>query len=136
MPFCRKNESFHTDAGCAIITYYTKGGRAHAEHDGLWPLPGSAGWPGNDPGGKDRKPPFLDLSFRLPRNVGFLEEMLRRELTSGFQRGHMDVFVAYRNTRSDARQVRVDAALAAAYMEAARRCRKLPGRANRSAQHS
>ena len=79
---------------------------------------------------------FLDLSFRLPRNVGFLEEMLRRELTSGFQRGHMDVFVAYRNTRSDARQVRVDAALAAAYMEAARRCRKLPGRANRSAQHS
>ena len=38
---------------------------------------------------------FLDLSFRLPRNVGFLEEMLHRELASGFQRGHMDVFVAY-----------------------------------------
>lgn len=79
---------------------------------------------------------FLDLSFRLSRNVGFLEEMLRRELASGFQRGHMDVFVAYRNTRSDARQVRVDAALAAAYMEARARCRKLPGRANRLAQHS
>ena len=68
---------------------------------------------------------FLDLSFRLPRNVGFLEEMLRRELTSGFQRGHMDVFVAYRNTRSDARQVRVDAALAGAYMEAARQVQEI-----------
>ena len=70
---------------------------------------------------------FLDLSFRLPRNVGFLEEMLRRELTSGVQRGHMDVFVAYRNTRSDARQVRVDAALAAAYMEAARQVQEIAG---------
>ena len=70
---------------------------------------------------------FLDLSFRLPRNVGFLEEMLRRELTSGFQRGHMDVFVAYRNTRSDARQVRVDAALAGAYMEAARQVQEIAG---------
>lgn len=79
---------------------------------------------------------FLDLSFRLPRNVGFLEEMLRRELTSGFQRGHMDVFVAYRNTRSDARQVRVDAALAVPIWRRHARCRRLPGRANRSAQHS
>ena len=70
---------------------------------------------------------FLDLSFRLPRNVGFLEEMLRRELASGFQRGHMDVFVAYRNTRSDARQVRVDTALAAAYMEAARQVQEIAG---------
>ncbi len=70
---------------------------------------------------------FLDLSFRLPRNVGFLEEMLRRELTSDFQRGHMDVFVAYRNTRSDARQVRVDAALAGAYMEAARQVQEIAG---------
>lgn len=70
---------------------------------------------------------FLDLSFRLPRNVGFLEEMLRRELASGFQRGHMDVLVAYRNTRSDARQVRVDAALAAAYMEAARQVQEIAG---------
>lgn len=70
---------------------------------------------------------FLDLSFRLPRNVGFLEEMLRRELANGFQRGHMDVFVAYRNTRSDARQVRVDTALAAAYMEAARQVQEIAG---------
>lgn len=70
---------------------------------------------------------FLDLSFRLPRSVGFLEEMLRRELASGFQRGHMDVFVAYRNTRSDARQVRVDAALAGAYMEAARQVQEIAG---------
>ena len=70
---------------------------------------------------------FLDLSFRLPRNVGFLEEMLRRELASGIQRGHMDVFVAYRNTRSDARQVRVDAALAGAYMEAARQVQEIAG---------
>ncbi len=70
---------------------------------------------------------FLDLSFRLPRNVGFLEEMLRRELSAALQRGHADVFVFYRNTRADARQVRLDTALAAAYVEAARQAQQLTG---------
>lgn len=61
---------------------------------------------------------FLDLSFRMPRNLGFLEELIRKELPQQLKRGHVDVFIAYRNTRSDAREVRVDESLLKAYQEA------------------
>jgi len=61
---------------------------------------------------------FLDLSFRMPRNLGFLEELIRKELPRNLKRGHVDVFIAYRNTRSDAREVRVDESLLKAYQEA------------------
>ncbi|MBQ8536441.1 MAG: YicC family protein [Clostridia bacterium] len=61
---------------------------------------------------------FLDLSFRMPRNLGFLEEIIRKELPKQLKRGHVDVFIAYRNTRADAREVRVDESLLKAYQEA------------------
>ena len=53
---------------------------------------------------------FLDVSFRMPRNISFLEETLRRELAAKLRRGHAGVFVSYRNTRADARSGTVDAA--------------------------
>lgn len=61
---------------------------------------------------------FLDVSPRLPRHLGFAEDMLRKLIGENMQRGHVDVFVTYRNSRSDARKVTLDAALAAAYRDA------------------
>jgi len=61
---------------------------------------------------------FLDLSLRLPRHLGFAEDALKRQIGAGAKRGHFDVFVTYVNTRSDARRVSVDTALAAAYRDA------------------
>ena len=55
---------------------------------------------------------FLDLGFRLPRNLAFLEETARSLLSDRFSRGHIDVFVTYRNLREDAASVRIDAARA------------------------
>ena len=63
---------------------------------------------------------FLDVSTRLPRHIAFLEEPLRRFLSERLAWGHVDVFVNYRNTRSDARTVRIDTALLGAYLAAAR----------------
>ena len=55
---------------------------------------------------------FLDLSFRIPKNLAFLEDPLRSRINaSGLRRGHVDVFVTYANTRTDAREVRLDGAL-------------------------
>lgn len=54
---------------------------------------------------------FLDLSFRLPRELSFLETGLREEIARRLVRGHIDVTMVYRNTRDDARKVRVDRAL-------------------------
>lgn len=63
---------------------------------------------------------YLDLGFRMPRAVSFLEDVFRGALNSRFSRGHVDVFVNYRNNRKDARAVSVDAALLKAYLDAAR----------------
>ena len=61
---------------------------------------------------------FLDIAFRLPRTLTFLDEAVRKGVGARLARGHVDVFVGYANHRQDARQVRVDTALAAAYQRA------------------
>ena len=61
---------------------------------------------------------FLDLSFRMPRNLAFLEEAARKAIGERLSRGHVDVFVTYRNLRTDARTVTVDRALFDAYAQA------------------
>lgn len=63
---------------------------------------------------------FLDISLRLPRTLGILEDPIRRALQQRLSRGHVDVFVNYRNTRSDARSVYLDTQLMGAYVEKAR----------------
>ncbi len=62
---------------------------------------------------------FLDVGMRLPRHLTFLEDVFRTVLSQQLSRGHVDVFVNYRNTRSDARTVSVDVPLLFAYVEAA-----------------
>ena len=61
---------------------------------------------------------FLDLSFRMPRNLMFLENQARKAIGARLSRGHVDVFVTYRNLRTDARTVTVDRALFDAYAAA------------------
>lgn len=61
---------------------------------------------------------FLDLSFRMPRNLMFLEDTARKAIGAKLSRGHVDVFMSYRNMRSDARSVQADRALFDAYAQA------------------
>lgn len=61
---------------------------------------------------------FLDLSFRMPRNLMFVEEPSRRAIGERLSRGHVDIFVTYKNLREDARTVMVDRALFDAYARA------------------
>ncbi len=61
---------------------------------------------------------FLDLSMRLPRNIAFLEQVVRGELAKGLKRGHVDIFITVRNTESSAMDISVDRDLARKYCEA------------------
>lgn len=67
---------------------------------------------------------FLDIGMRLPRQISFLEDAIRSGIGAGISRGHIDVYVNYRNDRTDARSVRVDEKIALAYFEAARSLEK------------
>ena len=67
---------------------------------------------------------FLDVALRLPRRLLFLEDGIRKQLAASLSRGHVDVFLNYRNTRNDAEQVRVNTGLLAAYTAAVREANK------------
>ena len=61
---------------------------------------------------------FLDVAVRAPRSLMFLEDAARKQIGARLSRGHVDVFLTYRNLRTDARRVTVDRALFDAYAAA------------------
>ena len=61
---------------------------------------------------------FLDLNFRMPRSFAALEDALRSEISARVHRGHIDVFVTYRNERQDRCTVVADTGLAKEYLAA------------------
>lgn len=60
---------------------------------------------------------YLDLNTHLPRSMSFLEDVIRTACNARLARGHVDVYISYRNLRGDARSVRVDEAVLAAYLD-------------------
>ena len=64
---------------------------------------------------------FLDISMKLPRQLSFMEDNLRKLISGSLNRGHVDVFVNYRNLRSDSKTVRLDHTLLNAYLSSARK---------------
>ena len=61
---------------------------------------------------------YLDLSFRTPKGCAFLEDALRAETGKALKRGHADISAVYVNTRTDAKNVQTDLALAKQYQAA------------------
>lgn len=70
---------------------------------------------------------YLDVSMRLPRHLLFLEDGIRKQLAESLNRGHVDVFINYRNTRSDARSVTINTGLLTAYLAAAKEANEALG---------
>ena len=62
---------------------------------------------------------FLDISLRLPRNLQFLEEMIRSVISTRVSRGHFEVFINIERENSCGRKVRIDEHLAGEYVAAA-----------------
>lgn len=64
---------------------------------------------------------FLDISFRVPKSLTFLEDVLRKRVHANeIGRGHLDIFVSYQNDRQDAREVKLDTSLLKACDDACR----------------
>lgn len=61
---------------------------------------------------------FLDISFKLPRGLQSLEDVLRKSLSAGIKRGHVDVYVNL--TRTGAAALSLDKAAAENYLSMAR----------------
>lgn len=61
---------------------------------------------------------FLDISFRMPRSFSFLEDDARRQIGRRISRGHIDVYMSYKNLREDQKTVLVDRSLLSGYRKA------------------
>lgn len=61
---------------------------------------------------------FLDISFHSPRVLNFTEDSVKKILGEYFSRGHIDVFISYKNERADAKRVIVDENMLIQYQNA------------------
>ena len=61
---------------------------------------------------------YLDIGFRLPRAFLPYEDIFRRLLAAGINRGHVDVFVNYEDFSNRPKSVNVDLGLAKSLVEA------------------
>ncbi len=69
---------------------------------------------------------YLDVAMRLPRNLLFLEDGVRKGLQQ-LVRGHVDVYITVRQIEGAGRVVEADTALAASYVAAAKAIREATG---------
>lgn len=58
---------------------------------------------------------YLDISLRLPRFLSFLERQMRAMLKKSLTRGHVDIYINYKNEREDTKTVKTDVSLAKEY---------------------
>lgn len=63
---------------------------------------------------------FLDVACRLPRNLGFLENTVRKAIAGTVRRGHVDVLISARRLEGAQQEVRVNLPLAESYLAAAK----------------
>ena len=61
---------------------------------------------------------YLDLGFKSGKYFSFIEEKLRKIIQSYLSRGHMDIYINYKNTGEDAKVIKVDYALLKVYLDA------------------
>jgi uncharacterized protein (TIGR00255 family) len=70
---------------------------------------------------------FLDISMRLPKSLGAIEEPLKRKLQEKLSRGHVDVYLKYQNEAEGSKTVNVDDALLNAYLSSLKHIKKQHG---------
>lgn len=63
---------------------------------------------------------FLDINLRIPRTLGFTEELIRKTIKDRLSRGRVDVFVNYSAMSGDLKTVKADVGLLRAYLKSAR----------------
>jgi uncharacterized protein (TIGR00255 family) len=61
---------------------------------------------------------YCDISIRMPRQIGFLEDKVRELVAKAISRGKADVYISYSNHSDDSKQVTLDEALAKTYISA------------------
>ena len=64
---------------------------------------------------------YCDISIKIPRNIGFLEEKTKKVVTNSISRGKVDVFITYTNNSEKGKNIKFNTELAKKYVEELRK---------------
>lgn len=67
---------------------------------------------------------YTDINIRIPRNLSFLEDDIRKKIQAQVFRGHIDVFINYQNTNEDSHDIKIDFALLKSYLNSFEQIKK------------
>ena len=59
---------------------------------------------------------YLDVSVKMPRQISYLEETIKREVAAKVKRGKIDVFVTFENNSLEGKEIKINTELAEEYI--------------------
>ena len=51
---------------------------------------------------------YLDFSIKIPRNLSYLEEAVKKEISSKIKRGKIDVFITFCNNDTNNKDIKIN----------------------------
>lgn len=60
---------------------------------------------------------YLDISVRIPKQLSYLEETIKKEIAKKAKRGKIDVFVTFENNSLEGKEIKINTELAKAYID-------------------
>lgn len=67
---------------------------------------------------------YLDVSVKMPKNLSYLEEEIKKIIVSKLHRGKVDVFVTFNNSSLEGRNIKINTEIANMYIEQLRKLAK------------
>lgn len=67
---------------------------------------------------------YSDINIKMPRNISFLEEKVKKTLTNSISRGKVDVFINFTNYSEKGKKIKINKELAQNYIEELRKLQK------------
>lgn len=64
---------------------------------------------------------YLDISVKMPRQLSYLEDTIKKEIGAKIKRGKVDVFVTFENNSLEGREIKINTELASAYIKELRK---------------
>ena len=60
---------------------------------------------------------YNNINIKIPRSISYLEEKVKKEVTSNISRGKIDVFITFENNSTKGRNIKINKELASIYIQ-------------------
>lgn len=59
---------------------------------------------------------YLDISVKMPKQISYLEETIKKEISKQIKRGKVDIYVTFNNSSIEGKSIKINTQLAKAYI--------------------